>query len=163
MELDKNYCDKNPKKSPITFNNLNFISCVFFSDKQYNTEKIHKPLNSLCIEKSFFATTINSIENEITSIIDNIYKEINKDNTLGISIKIPAPIYVLLGRELEYNNNILESERFQHLPPNIGQLGKVEIKPDEKGSLAILDYLNSFFKDSGLATDDDKVIGLQIS
>jgi hypothetical protein len=156
MELDKNKCDRNPKKSPITFNNLNFISCVFFSDKQFNTEKIHKPLYSLCIEKSFFATTVNSIENEITSILDDIYKELNRDNTLGIPIKIPAPIYVLLGRELEYNNNILESERFLHLPPNKGQLGKVEIKPDEKGSLAILDYLNSFFKESGLATDDDK-------
>ena len=156
MELDKNYCDKNPKKSPITFNNLNFISCVFFSDKQYNSEKIHKPLNSLCIEKSFFATTINSIENEINSIIDDIYKELNNDNTSGNPIKIPAPIYILLGRELEYNNNILESERFLHLPPNKGLLGKVEIKPDEKGSLAILDYLNSFFQKSGLATNDDK-------
>lgn len=157
MELDKNYCDKNPKKSPIVFNNLKFISCIFFSDKQYNMEKIHKPQYSLCIEKSFLATTIDSIENKINSIIDDIYKELNKDNTSGNSIKIPAPIYILLGRELEYDNNILESETFIHMPLNvISKLGKAEINPDEKGSLAILDYLNSFFKDSGLATDDDK-------
>ena len=157
MELDKNKCDRNPKKSPIIFNNLKFISCIFFSDKQFNTEKIHKPQYSLCIEKSFLATTINSIENEINSIIDNIYNELNKDNTIGYPIKIPAPIYILLGRELEYNNNILESEEFLHLPFNTkSKLGNTDITPNEQGSLAILDYLNSFFEKSGLAKDDDK-------
>lgn len=157
MELDKNYCDKTPNTSPITFRNLSFISCIFFSDKQYNNERIHMPQYSLCVENSFLATSLGSIENEINSMIDNIYLKLNEGNTIGFPIKIPEPIYLLLGRELEYDSSILEAERFLQFPLiTKSKLGNAEITPDSRGTLAILDYLNSFFNDSGLATNEDK-------
>jgi len=156
MNIEKNYCNTQPNTSPINIENLEFISCVFFSDKQFNEEKIHKPKYSLCIEKSINGSFLINIENEINNIIDDIYNKLNENNTLGIPIKIPAPIYILLGRELEYNNNILESERFIHNPTfGISKLGNADITPDENGTLAIIDYLNSFFNNSGLATTED--------
>lgn len=158
MELDKNSCDKTPKSSPITFNNLSFISCVFFSDKQYNQEKIHIPQYSLCIQNSFLSTSLISIENEINRMIDNIYIKLNEDNTIGYPIKIPEPIYLLIGRELEYDSSILDAERFIHFPlSGTSKLGNADITPDSRGTLAILDYLNSFFNSSGLATNEDKM------
>jgi len=157
MELDKNKCDKSPKSSPITFRNLSFISCIFFSDRQYNQDKIHKPQYSLCIDNSFVSTSLNSIENEIDNMIDNVYNKLNENNNIGYPIKIPEPIYILLGRELEYDSSILETERFVHFPSNgISKLGNAEIQPDNNGTLAILDYLNSFFNYSGFATTEDK-------
>jgi|688.fasta_scaffold00862_23 hypothetical protein len=159
MEQDKEYCDKNPKRTPIIFSNLDFISCVFFSNKQFNIEKIHKPQYSLCVERLFLSTGIESIQNEINSIIDNIYENLNKDNTFGKPIKIPAPIYILIGRELEYDSNLLENEKFIHFPLTVNsKLGNAEIIPDKTtGTLAIIDYMNSFFNNSGLATENDKI------
>ena len=157
MELDKNSCNKTPRNSPIIFRNIDFVSCLFYSDKQYNQERIHIPKFSLCIERLVSGSSLSSIENGINGIIDEIYNKLNENNTFGRPIKIPAPIYVLLGRELEYHSSILEAERFVHMPLGMtSKLGQATITPDGKGTLAILDYLNSFFTSSGLATEDDK-------
>ena len=157
MELDKNSCDKTSKTSPITFRNIDFISCLFYSDKQYNQDKIHIPKYSLCIERLVSGSSLSSIENGIDGIIDEIYNKLNENNTFGRPIKIPAPIYILLARELEYHSSILEAERFVHFPLGMSsKLGKATITPEGNGTLAILDYLNSFFNSSDMATDEDK-------
>ena len=138
MEKEKTSCSQN-KTQPITFNNLSFIKCVFLTDVQFNKNKIHVPKQSLYLEELFYVSSLTDIETKINNMIDGIYTQLNANNT-GTPYKIPMPIFLLLGKALEYEKSILEGETFTHTPA---------------GNMAILDYIRGFFS-SGLETKQDK-------
>lgn len=155
MEGEKTGCYQK-RSQPLKFNNLNFLKCVFLSNEQFNVNKIHIPTQSLYLEETLYASTISEIENKISAMIDEIYMKLNKDNT-GDKYKIPMPIFVLLGKSLEYEKSILEGETFIHTPVAASgyKLGTSTITTDTSGNIAILDYIKAYFS-SGLQSEQDK-------
>jgi len=150
MEGEKNSCFQR-KKSPVSFPSLNFIKCVFFTNEQLNDKQVHKPKQSLFFEKNVketeIETTINQTIDEVHSKMREIYKK---------DVKVPFPIFVLLGRQLDYHSNIFENELFMPLPLSFSSTityGKAQIQ--KTGSqLAIIDYIKGFFN-SGLSNKED--------
>jgi len=155
MEGEKTRCMQN-RTQPIKFNNLNFLKCVFLTNEQFNKSKIHIPTQSLYIEQTLRVLQLSDIETKINNIIDDIYVKLNQGND-GEKYKIPMPIFILLGKSLEYDKSILESETFIHTPvaTNGYNLGTSIITTDTSGNIAILDYIKAFFS-SGLETSQDK-------
>jgi len=155
MDREKTSCSQN-KRQPIIFNNLSFIKCVFLTNTQFNVNKIHIPKQSLFLEEMIYVSALSDIENKINGMIDNIYYQLNANNN-GTPYKIPMPIFLLLGKALEYEKSILEGETFIHTPiaPNGYKIGKSTITTGTTGNIAILDYINAFFS-SGLETKQDK-------
>jgi len=128
--------------------NLKFMKCVFFTHQQFNLDKIHIPTQSLYIEEDVDIRNPGDLEAYIDKIIDNIYINLNKGNR-GNPIKIPAPIFTLIGRKLDYDRSIFDGE-IMKTPYNRPFIyGKETISPNYDGSLAIVNYFKSFFK-SGL-------------
>jgi len=154
MDREKTSCSQN-KRQPINFNNLSFIKCVFLTNTQFNINKIHIPKQSLYLEEMIYVSSLNDIENKINEMIDNIYLRLNANNN-GKPYKIPMPIFLLLGKALEYEKSILEGETFIHTPiaTNGYKLGKSTITTETSGNIAILDYIKAFFS-SGLETKQD--------
>ena len=150
----KQYCKNPTPKTNITFGNLKFIRCVFLTNEQYNTNKIHIPKQSLFIEKTINAENLKLIEETINDTIDEVYNKLNENNN-GKPIKVPMPIYILLGRVLENDYNILKNKYFEFIPNKETKFGNTTIKPNQDGKLAILDYIKSFFS-SGLGSEKDK-------
>jgi len=128
--------------------NLKFMKCVFFTHQQYNVDKIHIPTQSLYIEEDVEIRNSGDLENHINRIIDNIYNNLNRDNR-GAPIKIPAPIFALVGRKLDYDSSIFDGEIMKTPYKTPFVYGKDTITPSQDGSLAIVSYFRSFFK-SGL-------------
>lgn len=153
MEREKTSCSQN-RNSPITFNNLKFVKCVFLTNQQLNVKEIHKPKNSLVIERKIFANNSIDIERTINQIIDDIYLKLNE--VYKKNVKIPFPIFAMIGRELEIDSNLFEGESFTPIPltpsPTL-KYGNTEINKTG-GTIAIIDYIKGFFK-SGLSTNDD--------
>ena len=157
MERDKNKCIQN-NKQPINYSNLDFVRCVFFTDEQYNKNKIHIPQQSLIIENnlniplddkenslnSSNKNPLNIIENKINENINFIYEKLNKDKDSNATpFKIPMPIFALIGRTIEYTNSIFEEE-------------KIEVYPDNS-SIAIIDFFKNFLSsETATAKDKDK-------
>lgn len=128
--------------------NLKFMKCVFFTHQQFNLDKIHIPSQSLYIEEDVEIRNPGDLENHINRIIDNIYNNLNRGNR-GSPIKIPAPIFTLIGRKLDYDRSIFDGETMK-APYNTPFIyGKERITPNQDGSLAIVSYFKSFFS-SGL-------------
>jgi hypothetical protein len=150
----KEYCKKPTQKTNISFNNLNFIRCVFLTNEQYNINKIHIPKQTLFIEKTINADNNNIIQETINDTIDEVYNKLNENNT-GRPIKVPMPIFILLARVLENDYNILKNKYFEFIPNKETIYGNTTIKPNQDGKLAILDYIKSFFS-SGLEKQSDK-------
>jgi len=126
-----------------------FMKCIFFTNKQYNNDKIHIPSQSLYIENEIRVNSRSDINNHINNIIDFVYQRLNWGNNTGIPVKIPAPIFALIGRKLEYDSNIFEGETFNSPYKNQFRYGTQTLTPDSEGKLAIMTYLNTFFN-SGL-------------
>ena len=155
MEGEKTSCSQK-KTQPINFSNLNFIKCVFLTNEQFNVNKIHIPSQSLYLQEMIRVNALTDIETKISQMIDNIYIKLNENNT-GTPYKIPMPIFILLGKTLEYEKSILEGETFIHTPiaANGYKTGTSTIATDTSGNIAILDYIKAFFS-SGLETKQDK-------
>ena len=155
---EKTKC-KQVNKSPITFANLNFIKCMFFTNEQYNTNKIHVPKQSLYLENISYISTTIDVENIVNNLLDNVFDKLNEGNTSGRKFKIPMPIFVMIGRKLDFSESIFDNESFKHVPttiyPNTYKYGNATIATDNSGNLAILNYINAFFN-SGLETESDK-------
>jgi len=161
--MEKTTCQQINTK-PMEFKNLSFARCIYFSNEQYNKNKIHIPSQSLYIEKTAFLTNIESV---INTTIDEIYIRLNRYNTNpNVPILIPAPIFVLMGRKLEHDKNILEGEYFEHKPWENTKIGNTEVKPipyqnlnkemkQKRHNLAIVDYINGYLN-SGLESKKDK-------
>lgn len=126
-----------------------FMKCIFFTNKQYNNDKIHIPSQSLYIENEIRVNSSNDINNHINNIIDFVYQRLNWGNNTGVPVKIPAPVFALIGRKLEYDSNIFEGEIFKSPYINKFRYGTQTLTPDFQGKLAIMTYLNTFFN-SGL-------------
>lgn len=162
---EKKECDKKTRKTPVKFKSLRFEKCIFMTDEQFNKTKIHKPKNTLFIEKKIYAISTDDVDNTINNIINDIHTKLIE--IYNPDIKIPYPIFVLLGRELELDSNLFDSETFEHdpkiLPPFPDPLiitpqqtikyGNTDI-PIYDNKLVILDYLKGFFK-SGLSNEQD--------
>ena len=149
---------KQGNKTPIKFRNLTFLQCVFFSNQQYNKDEIYKPKNSLYIEQILYVSSTYDVENYVNGVIDYVYNKLNENNSSGIPFKVPMPIFVMIGRKLDYNGSIFQNETFKHEPvavyPNTYNFGKAQITTDKNGNLAILDYINAFFN-SDIQTSKD--------
>jgi hypothetical protein len=162
--MEKTKCEQKNKK-PMEFNNLSFAKCIFFTNEQYNKTKIHIPSQSLYVEKTAFIT---NIETTIDNTINEIYIRLNRYNSNPQSpILIPAPIFVLMGRDLEYDKNILDGEYFEHVPWRNTKIGNSMVQPipyddlskemkKKRHNLAIVDYMNAYLN-SGLETKKDVV------
>lgn len=151
MEREKTSCSQR-RNSPVNFNSLRFKKCIFMTDEQFNKKQIHKPKQTLFIERLINA---NDIERTIDEIINEIHRKLME--VYGASIKIPYPILIMLGRELEYNSNLFDIETFPPKPPSTSptiKYGNTEI-PKMNNEIVILEYLKGFFK-SGLATKTDE-------
>lgn len=155
MEGEKYGCYQK-RMQPINFNNLKFLKCVFLTNQQFNSNKIHIPSSSVCLEEILYASSLNDIQTKISTMVDNIYDKLNENNN-GEKFKIPMPIFVLLGKALEYEKSILESETFIHTPIAASgyNFGKSTITTDTSGNIAILDYIKAYFS-SDLETNQDK-------
>ena len=139
----------NKEKFQNRSNLIKFIRCIFFTNKQYNVDKIHIPKNSLYIQQDIRINTINDIDNFINKIIDKVYVRLNTGNNTGVPVKIPAPILTLIGRKLEYHESIFDGESFKSPFIYPFRYGSETIIPNNKGELAILSFFKSFFN-SGL-------------
>jgi len=138
-----------------------FMKCIFFTNKQYNTDKIHIPTQSLYIQKDIKVNNVNDINNYINNTIDIIHYKLNIGNRSGTPVKIPAPLFALIGRKLDYHTSIFDGEKFKTPFKRSFKYGSVNVSPNTNGELAILSYFNSFF-DSGLGEmprDQEKLIG----
>ena len=144
-----------------TKNLIKFMKCIFFTNKQFNNDKIHIPTQSLYIEKDIMINKTNDINIYIDNIINKIYDKLNIGNTSGIPVRIPAPIFALIGRKLEYDNSIFDNEKFKSPYLNQFKYGTETIIPNKSnGELAITTYLKTFFK-SGLGdmpNDENKLL-----
>lgn len=140
-------------------NNLNFMKCVFFTHQQFNVDKIYLSSQSLTINRIINAPNPQIISNTVDNIIDYVYQELNRNNFSGIPWKIPMPIFILMGRKLDYDKNILENETFKtdyKVPFSYGSETLVPKVVNKQGTLAIIDFMKSYFK-SGLGdTEKDK-------
>jgi len=122
----------NPKynqthKTPLTFNRLNHVRCIFFTQESYDAN-YHIPKSTL---SETFVSTLNNLENDIEIKIQEVY---NKVSSIAPA-KILNPIYVAFTRTLEYNGSIFDD-------PN---LKKIEVNfPNNNYSLAIKDFMNSY-------------------
>ena len=138
-----------------------FMKCIFFTNKQYNVDKIHIPTQSLYIQNDIKINNINDINNYINNMIDHIYNRLNAGNVSGIPAKIPAPLFALIGRKLDYHTSIFDGEKFKTPFRTPFNYGSTTVYPNGNGELAILSYFNSFFN-SGLGEmprDQEKLIG----
>jgi len=126
------------------------------TDEQYNKKQIYKPKQTLFIEKRIYVNNINDVDKNINEIIDEIHiklKEVYKKE-----IRIPYPIFIMLGRELEIDTNLFENETFPPKPiPKSSKIkyGNTEIPLNNNNELAIIDYIKGFFN-SGLSTKTDE-------
>ena len=89
------------------------MKCVFFTHQQYNIDKIHIPKQSLYLELTSFNKNDNEIGELIDKNIDDVYNKLNEGNKTGVPIKIPMPIFILMGRQLDYDRSIFDNERFE--------------------------------------------------
>jgi hypothetical protein len=123
-------------KTPISFANLNFMKCMFFTNEQYNTNKIHVPKQSLYIEHTSYISTNIDVQNTVNNLLDNVFDKLNEDNPSGIKIKIPMPIFVMIGRKLDFNESIFDNQSFKHVPttvyPNNPDLNNMFMSPEEE-------------------------------
>lgn len=126
---------------------LGFMKCIFFTNKQFNNDKIHIPKQSLYIEQDINGANLH---NYLNGTIDAIYQRLNRGNRSGVPVKIPAPIFALIGRKLDYDSSIFDGESFKSPYSYPFQYGSGTITPNAQGDLAITGYINSFFN-SGLA------------
>lgn len=124
----------NLRGSPLTFNNLEYLRCVFLTQDQYNNN-YHIPKSSLTVT---FDSTIGNIENDIDTNIYNVYANINRVTRSTMSIKILSPIFVAFSRKLEYVDSIFDDSTLTKYP--------VELKKRNGYCLAIKNYMDSFFK-----------------
>jgi len=121
--------------------NLNFMKCIFFTYQQYNVDKIHIPKETLVYELNIINKSDNEISEIINKFIDYVYNKLNEGNKTGIPIKIPMPIFILMGRKLEEDRNIFENEKINIEDDyNFGKDNKIK-----RGNLAIIDFFKSFF------------------
>ena len=115
------------RKTPLTFNRLNHVRCIFFTQESYDAN-YHIPKSTL---SETFVSTLNNLENDIEIKIQEVY---NKVSSIAPA-KILNPIYVAFARTLEYNGSIFDD-------PN---LKKIEVNfPNNNYSLAIKDFMNSY-------------------
>ena len=121
--------DQIPPKEPIKFTNLKHIRCMFFTQDSYDA-KLHIP-KSLTLE---FDSTILNLENDIEDNIKNVYNKMNEQSGT-YDAKILSPIYVAFSRKLEHSKSVFDDPA----------LKKIEIKELNNYSLAISDYMNSWF------------------
>ncbi len=129
------------------------MKCVFFTHQQYNVDRIHIPTESLVYELNLKNRNDDEVAQIIDSFINYVYQRLNEGNTTGIPIKIPMPIFVLMGRKLDYDGSVFEGEKFDIHHENSFNYGNVVINPQiervspikTKGTLAIVDFLKSFF------------------
>lgn len=153
MDGEKTYCDREPKTTPVNFTNLDFVRCVFFSNKQFNIDKIHLPKNILYFEIDVKAKSLSSIETTIDNRLKGIYALLNKDKP-NPPIKIPYPFYLFISRVIEKDNSVFDGETFTYTPIGTSQLGTQTITTDGSGSLAIVDFINSYLN-SGISPNKD--------
>lgn len=146
--------------------NLNFMKCVFFTHQQYNIDKIHIPTETLVFELTLINKNDDEIANIIDKYIDYVYMKLNEGNTTGIPIKIPMPIFILMGRKLDYDRSVFDNEKFDIHTTNSFNYGTQIINPElveidrnsYKGTLAIVDFFKIYFN-SGLGeqpTEENK-------
>jgi hypothetical protein len=115
------------RKTPLTFNRLKHVRCIFFTQESYDAN-YHIPKSTL---SETFVSTLNNLENDIEIKIQEVY---NKVSSIAPA-KILNPIYVAFARTLEYNGSIFDD-------PN---LKKIEVNfPNNNYSLAIKDFMNSY-------------------
>ena len=155
MEKEKTSCDQKRRSSAINFDSLRFKKCIFMTDEQFNKTKIYKPANSLFIEELIQVNSTIDVDNKIKAIIDNIHGELIKK--YNPNVKIPHPVFVMLGRELEFASSLFDVQTFEHMPPKIMEksikYGNTEI-PINTNKIVILDYIKGFFK-SGISNKED--------
>jgi hypothetical protein len=125
---------KNVRQDPLSFNNLDYVRCVFLTQDQYNNN-YHIPKSSLTVT---FDSTMNNIENDIDNNIYNVYAKLNEVTKSPIPIKVLSPIFVAFSRKLEYVDSIFDDDNMVKYP--------VELKKNDGYCLAIKNYMESFFK-----------------
>jgi len=157
MEGEKTCPESQKNNSPIKFKSLKFKKCIFMTNDQFNVNKIHIPKETLFMEKKIQATSTLDIDNTISEMIDEIYS--NLISVYNNNVKIPYPIFIMLGRELEIESNLFEQDdKFDQLPPDMLaktiKYGNTTV-PINSGKIAIIDYINGFFN-SGLSNNTDK-------
>ena len=155
-DKEKTTCDQKTRRTTLKFDSLKFNKCIFMTDEQFNKTQIHKPKNTLFIEKKIYANSTIDIDNTIYDIINDIHIKLKE--VYNNDVKIPHPIFVMLGRELELDSNLFDVETFDH-DPKINQLnikyGNTEI-PVNNNKIIILDYIKGFFR-SGLSNKEDEL------
>jgi len=142
-DIEKEPTNMFPKTTPISFNNLDFVKCIFFSNKQYNIDKIHIPKNILYFEFDVRDATTSSIEKAIEAKIQEVYLKLNEDNP-NPPIKVPYPFYLFISRVLEQDKSVFEGETFTHIPVGTSKIGTETVTTDGMCSLAIIDYIRSY-------------------
>jgi len=155
MEPEITKCQRNIRNSPKTFSNLSYIKCLFFTNKQFNeeAESYHKPKESLYIEKDIDGRNRQNIVNSINEIIIGIYRDLNKDNPTG-DYKIPAPIFVMMGRKLEKKGSIFENQNITKIEDNYININGMIIPNPIIKEVSIISYINDYLS-SIFATKDD--------
>jgi hypothetical protein len=153
MEREKYSCNKKAPKKLLQFKSLKFKRCVFMTDEQYNKAEIHKPKESLFVEKLIMANSTDDIDIAVNDIINDIHTNFNN---IYPGKKLPNPIYVMIGRELVHNKDLFTDETFLPLPLSFSPTvpyGKTNITKKGFG-LAIIEYINGFFN-SGFSNKND--------
>lgn len=117
----------NVRETPLEFNRLKHIRCIFFTQESYDAN-YHIPKSTLTVT---FNSRLNTLESDIEIKIREVYNNVNNI----APAKILSPIYVAFARTLEYNGSIFDDPR----------LKKIEVDfPNNNYSLAIKDFMNSY-------------------
>jgi len=116
-------------------------------------KKIHLSRQSLYIQDVIQVNSLGDIENKIDMIIDGVYNKLNEGIGNRERIKVPVPIFILLGRELEYHRSVFEDGNKIPLLLNT-KFGETELRPTG-GQLAISEFINAFFS-SGFQKPQDR-------
>lgn len=151
MERGKTSCGTG-RTAPYTFSNMDFNRCLFFTNEQFNIKKVHIPTYSLHIQQTIMVNSLVDIENTVNTIIDNIYIKLNENRKGNVAYKIPTPIFVILGRELEVHKSVFGNSDNIPLMTNV-KFGETQLRPIG-GQLAIIDFIQAFFRSGFHKTTD---------
>jgi len=160
MEGERKSCPKNKgqrRNKPYEFKSLTFKKCIFLTDDQFNKNQILEPKYTLFIKKIISANSVNDIDNAIINELNIIYEKLV--NIYNPSVKIPYPIFIMIGRELEKSSSLFDNNdmfpiiNFKPYSPTAIKYGNAIINKTG-GQMVILDYIKGFFN-SGSSTDTD--------
>jgi hypothetical protein len=157
MEPERIKCAKGSQinNAPKSFSNLSYVKCLFLTNEQYNNEpQVHKPKQSLYVEKDINGNSKSNIENEINNIINGIHDRLNSGNPRK-NFKIPAPIFVLMGRILEKDKSIFQNQNIVKTEMKEYNINGITLKIPVSKSISIISYISDYLS-SIFSTEDDR-------